>query len=519
MLPRKSLRQRLSCHIHSDFPTQMAKVGVAITQGKGGSEPMPPAVPGAGGPVSGETGALDSTSGPEGGLAPIAIKPAAFKALVGQGDPEFSSARQQDAVEYLQHLLELMTKEEKVHSDRLGTAPDLPSFTADSFSFKIEDRIQCHHTQAVSYSTAITTNLGLGIPLEAAINSAELQEYKERENKRAKLEEESKAEANGLENGGPAKHHETKKSEKEEPVLPKVPFSACVERWAGDEVMEGYFSAAANAFTTAFKRTRFATFPPYLFLYMRRYLISSDWTPKKMEVLVDVPETLDLEFLRTPGPQPGERLQPEAASGEQSPMDTTTADDSLSTMIVTELMSMGFSENGSRRAVAATKGGNTQVAMDWVLSHMEDPDFNDPLPAAGASTVGEDELRSVMNMGFLADQAKAALIACDNNIAGAVDWLLSHPDLNAAVDDILSSVAEQNSPPGPSPEPRLDDGKGQYTLVGFISHMGSNTACGHYVAHIKKGDRWVICNDEKVAISEHPPKDIGYAYLFKRNDV
>lgn len=72
---------------------------------------------------------------------------------------------------------------------------------------------------------------------------------------------------------------------------------------------------------------------------------------------------------------------------------------------------------------------------------------------------------------------------------------------------------------GPAPEPRLDDGKGQYTLVGFISHMGSNTACGHYVAHIKKGNQWVIFNDEKVAISEHPPKDIGYAYLFKRNDL
>lgn len=31
----------------------------------------------------------------------------------------------------------------------------------------------------------------------------------------------------------------------------------------------------------------------------------------------------------------------------------------------------------------------------------------------------------------------------------------------------------------------FDDGPGKYTLVGFISHMGSNTACGHYVCHIK----------------------------------
>ena len=30
------------------------------------------------------------------------------------------------------------------------------------------------------------------------------------------------------------------------------------------------------------------------------------------------------------------------------------------------------------------------------------------------------------------------------------------------------------------------DGKAEYELVGLISHMGSNTACGHYVCHIKK---------------------------------
>ena len=60
------------------------------------------------------------------------------------------------------------------------------------------------------------------------------------------------------------------------------------------------------------------------------------------------------------------------------------------------------------------------------------------------------------------------------------------------------------------------DGSGKYELVGFVSHMGSNTACGHYVAHIKKNGRWVIYNDDKVALSEHPPRDLGYMYMYKR---
>eukprot|EP00967_Tisochrysis_lutea_P126693 scaffold214591_cov21-Tisochrysis_lutea.AAC.1 len=34
------------------------------------------------------------------------------------------------------------------------------------------------------------------------------------------------------------------------------------------------------------------------------------------------------------------------------------------------------------------------------------------------------------------------------------------------------------------------DGPGEYELVGFVSHMGSNTACGHYVAHIRVDGRF-----------------------------
>ena len=65
----------------------------------------------------------------------------------------------------------------------------------------------------------------------------------------------------------------------------------------------------------------------------------------------------------------------------------------------------------------------------------------------------------------------------------------------------------------------VDDGPGQYRLEGFISHMGSNTACGHYVCHIRKQGHWVLFNDDKVALSEHPPKDLGYLYLFRRCSV
>lgn len=42
------------------------------------------------------------------------------------------------------------------------------------------------------------------------------------------------------------------------------------------------------------------------------------------------------------------------------------------------------------------------------------------------------------------------------------------------------------------------DGSGKYRLVGFISHMGTSPHSGHYVAHLLRGGRWVLYNDEKV---------------------
>ena len=56
----------------------------------------------------------------------------------------------------------------------------------------------------------------------------------------------------------------------------------------------------------------------------------------------------------------------------------------------------------------------------------------------------------------------------------------------------------------------------EYKLVGFISHMGTSTHVGHYVCHILKDGRWVIFNDEKVALSKQPPKDLAYLYLYQR---
>lgn len=84
---------------------QMSKVGVALVEGRTGDAPAGPAAaiaetPAAGGPVdpagaaAGAAPAAAASPG-TGHADTLAVKPQAFKYLVGRGHPEFSSNRQQ----------------------------------------------------------------------------------------------------------------------------------------------------------------------------------------------------------------------------------------------------------------------------------------------------------------------------------------------------------------------------------------------------------------------------------------
>lgn len=81
-----------------------------------------------------------------------------------------------------------------------------------------------------------------------------------------------------------------------------------------------------------------------------------------------------------------------------------------------------------------------------------------------------------------------------------------------------SNAAPSSSPSSAAAGANIDDGEGQYTLTAIISHIGRNTDHGHYVCHVKKEGRWVFFNDDKVARSKVAPLELGFMYLFRRND-
>jgi len=57
---------------------------------------------------------------------------------------------------------------------------------------------------------------------------------------------------------------------------------------------------------------------------------------------------------------------------------------------------------------------------------------------------------------------------------------------NLCLCNLAESFAALCMPSTAVVRPAVIDGPGHYKLMGIISHMGSNTACGHYVAHVKK---------------------------------
>merc|ERR1719186_2020072 len=258
-------------------------------------------------------------------------------------------------------------------------------------------------------------------------------------------------------------------------------------------MIEDFFSSAIQGKTTAKKTIRMATFPNYLLV--------------KLDVEIDMPEQLDLTSLRGKGQQEGEVNLPE----EQSQQQVVNIDEN----IVAQLVDMGFAREGCRRAVFNTGNSGVEAAMGWVMDHMEDSDFSSPFTPAGSKsgaakqcTAGEEVIGMVMSMGFTREQAEMALRNTDNNVERAIEWIFSHPDGEEPASVGGSQQGENNS---------VSDGDARYELSAFISHMGSSSHSGHYVCHIKEnGGRWVIFNDNKVAVSMHPPKELGYLYLYKR---
>ncbi|XP_008321016.1 ubiquitin carboxyl-terminal hydrolase 5 isoform X2 [Cynoglossus semilaevis] len=457
-----------------DFKTQVAKLGYGLLSGEY-SKPAP------------DPGEENESSEPRGDQ--VGIAPRMFKALVGRGHPEFSTNRQQDAQEFLLHFINMVER-----NSRSGPNP------SEAFRFLVEERIVCQQSQKAKYTQRVDYIIQLPVPMDQAVNTEELQE--------AECQREEGGDFSPL------------------TVRAQIPFTACMAALSEPEVLTDFWSSAVQAKTTATKTTRFASFPDHLVIQIKKFTFGLDWVPKKLDVSIDVPDTLDLSALRATGQQPGEELLPEVAPPPLVTPDVEVKAPVLDDATVSQLCEMGFPMEACRKAVYYTGNTGSDSAMNWIMSHIDDPDFSAPLVMPGCSSgpgttptesISEEHLATIVSMGFSRDQATKALRATSNVLDRAVDWIFSHLDdlesMDVSEGGRSAAESEGREPP---PGPHVRDGAGKYELIAFISHMGTSTMCGHYVCHIKKDQQWVIFNDQKVCASEKPPKDLGYLYFYRR---
>ncbi|NWU92663.1 UBP13 hydrolase, partial [Upupa epops] len=492
-----------------DFNTQMAKLGHGLLSGQYSKPPM-------------KSELIEQVMKEEHKPQHNGISPRMFKAFISKGHPEFSSNRQQDAQEFFLHLINLV--------ERNPVGSENPS---DVFRFLVEERTQCCQSRKVRYTERVDYIMQLPVAMEAATNKDELIAYE-------------------------LKRREAEAARRPLPELvrAKIPFSACLQAFSEPSNVEDFWSSALQAKSAGVKTSRFASFPEYLVVQIKKFTFGLDWIPKKLDVSIDMPDFLDISHLRARGLQPGEEELPDIAPPiiiPDDPKEIIYTMDEISLLYfrssflvaldidessVMQLAEMGFPLEACRKAVYYTGNLGAEVAFNWIIAHMEEPDFAEPLviPAfgevasSGAAVFGAVELDNqlpeemvaiIVSMGFQRTLAIQALKATNNNLERALEWIFSHPELEEESEPALDVVDVENTNANILTEtgsqgPRIRDGPGRYELFGFISHMGTSTMSGHYVCHLKKEGRWVIYNDLRVCASERPPKDLGYIYFYHR---
>lgn len=355
------------------------------------------------------------------------LAPAMFKHLVGRGHEEFSTMRQQDAFEFLQHLFKLITRSQ--HKAPLQDP-------TQSFQFVMEQRLQCLSCKRVRYRTDEQDNISIPVPLTKI----------------------------------PRKEGEEGKDSEPDEYEP-VNLKECLDSFTAEEIVE-LTCPACNSKDGFSKRSLFKTFPEVLAVNARRFVLIN-WVPTKVNVAVVVgDEPFLLDDYKSTGHQASEELLPEDAAAESAPSFTANA------AAVEQLEGMGFPRNRCEKALHATGNSDANAAMEWLFQHMEDADIDEPLVLSGASgvpdTADPEKIETLGAMGFGPPQARQALKETGGDMERAVEWLFNHPDAQGDFegDAPAASDAPPKEPPGKSDLPA------EFQLNSIICHKGTSVHTG-----------------------------------------
>ena len=214
--------------------------------------------------------------------------------------------------------------------------------------------------------------------------------------------------------------------------FPEISHEACLRSYFADSTVTCR-NPSLDGSVEMTQSLYLKTCPRYLMVKLNRYYVDDQWRQIKIRNGVDMPEVLDLGGYRSPGdglllgetpmPSEEEHFAHAPAAAPSAPY--------INEDLVPELVSLGFSEHGVRRALQATRSSDLEVAMNYILEHLDDAGFNDPVlstplgAAAGSATaatagaaagVSAEAVDMLSSMGFSADQAAAALLSAGQDV-------------------------------------------------------------------------------------------------------
>lgn len=344
------------------------------------------------------------------------LSPSMFKHLVGRDHAEFSTMRQQDAFELLQHLLELITKSKHPRPDQDPTR---------QFRFVQEERLQCLSCKRVRYSSTVQDSVIVGVPLTPLPPDEE---------------------------GGPTKYA-------------PVQLSELLDAFTAEEKVKLKCAACGSTDAGFTKRSLFKTLPETLVLNASKMAVING-AALKVDVPVLVPDDdtpIDLSAYVSRGHQPDEELLPDDQPVSTAPAWTPNPD------ALAMLEGMGFPRVRAERALHATGNADAEAAMTWLLEHLEDPDIDKPLDFGGAkkpasaAVADPGKIKLLGAMGFTAPQARKALRETSGDVERAIDWLFTHPDDMGELEEETPGSAELPA---------------RYELRSIVCHKGTSIHAG-----------------------------------------
>lgn len=350
------------------------------------------------------------------------LAPSMFKHLIGRDHVEFSTMRQQDAFEFLLHVFKHVS---------LSKHPSGLINPIESFRFNLEQRLQCFKCRRVRYRLDEQDNISIPVPSRRLAHS----DY-------------------------------TNDSDSFEPVT----LFDCLDAFTSEETVD-LRCTSCDSQEKFSKRSAFRTMPAELVINARRFELVN-WVPTKLNIPVDVnDEPIDLSHYLSTGPAEGEDMlsdDGDADGGFQVNMD-----------LLSELLGMGFPQVRCEKALYSTGNADLEAAMNWLLSHLEDPDIDEPINKKKVSKNWADEpdatkVAQLTDMGIDDSRARRALVATGGDISRAIDWVFSHPD------NMDESPTEQQASEGSGalPTPGFDTTPATYQLQSIICHKGASVHAG-----------------------------------------